>query len=587
MRSGGQIRGPFLLAALALLAAAFVLFGTSPWSGPSTFTGLNAALWLAGIALLVIALRDRGGHIAFHPARRVDIAWVTALLAVSALSVVLRTHDLEGIPAEPISDHAEKLLDVLALTHGEFRIFFERNTGREPLQMYLTALIATLPGMGMGFTSLKLGTVLAGLLTLPYVYLLGRELGGRRVALLALLLAGIAYWPNVISRFGLRYPLYPMFAAPVLYHLVRGLRTGNRNDFVLCGLFLGIGQLGYTAFRIMPAVVAIGVGLYLVHPQARGQRVHVVAMAGVTALVALAAALPLVRYGLEQPAMFLYRTLSRIATTERELPGPLGTLVLENLRDAMLMFNLDNGSIRAHSIPHRPALDVVTATLFVAGLVLLAMRWVRARDWRDLFVLLCVPLLVLPSALSLAFPGENPSLNRAGGALVVVFPVAALAADMLLRTLRGSSAPRRTLAATVGVVLMAGALWQNHDLVFRQYGPLYRAEAMNTTQVARVVAQFLAGTRPPDHACLMPYPHWLDTRLVGFAAGHPGHDFACPPDLWTRSKRTAPSLFILSAADAGNLNRLQQVYPGGAIRRLDSDPPGRPFVVFEARGPRR
>ena len=90
------------------------------------------------------------------------------------------------------------------------------------------------------------------------------------IALLAVFFAGIAYWPNVISRAGLRFPLYPLFVAPTLYYLLRGLRTRNRNDFILGGLFLGLGLHGYSPFRIMPIVVVIIFGLYLLHAQLEG-----------------------------------------------------------------------------------------------------------------------------------------------------------------------------------------------------------------------------------------------------------------------------------------------------------------------------
>ena len=70
----------------------------------------------------------------------------------------------------------------------------------------------------------------------------GKEVANRRVGLLAMFFAGIAYWPNVISRVALRFTLYPTFTAPVLYFLVRGLQRRSRNDFILAGIFLGIGS---------------------------------------------------------------------------------------------------------------------------------------------------------------------------------------------------------------------------------------------------------------------------------------------------------------------------------------------------------
>ena len=80
------------------------------------------------------------------------------------------------------------------------------------------------------------------------------------------------------------------------------------------------------------------------------------------------------------------------------------------------MFNWDDGEIWVHSVIHRPALDVVSGALFLIGVVLLSIRYIRKRRWLDLFLILSIPLLTMPSILSLAFPGENPALNRAGGA---------------------------------------------------------------------------------------------------------------------------------------------------------------------------
>src|SRR4030066_331245 len=124
----------------------------------------------------------------------------------------------------------------------------------------LAAGIVQLFRTGYTFLSLKIGTILAGLFTLPYLYMLGKELGNKRVGLFALLFAGMAYWPNVISRVGLRFSLYPLFVAPVLYYLVRGLRTSNRNDFILAGLALGIGLHGYTPLPLLPLAILIILG---------------------------------------------------------------------------------------------------------------------------------------------------------------------------------------------------------------------------------------------------------------------------------------------------------------------------------------
>ncbi len=258
-----------LLASLPLLAAAYYLFGENQ------FTLLNLSLWLAGVVLFTGAFwQGRQAHageegIALRsaPAMTNSKKWLWyALVAVVLLSAAFfRFYRLEAVPAEPFSDHAEKILDVYDITQGETRIFFPRNTGREPIQFYWTLLVAAVFQTGLSFQSLKIGTALLGFFTLPFIYLLGKEIANRRAGLLAMLFAGIAYWANVISRVGLRFPLYPLFVAPTCYFLLRGLRTRNRNDFLLAGLFLGLGLHGYTPFRIVPLLLVVTFLLALVY----------------------------------------------------------------------------------------------------------------------------------------------------------------------------------------------------------------------------------------------------------------------------------------------------------------------------------
>ena len=85
------------------------------------------------------------------------------------------------------------------------------------------------------------------------------------------------------------------------------------------------------------------------------------------------------------------------------------------------MFNWSDGDTWVHSIVFRPALDVVSGALFMIGIVLVVIRYIRQRHWQDLFLLVAIPLLELPSILSLAFPNENPVLTRTGAALIPVF----------------------------------------------------------------------------------------------------------------------------------------------------------------------
>jgi 4-amino-4-deoxy-L-arabinose transferase-like glycosyltransferase len=565
------------------------------------------------------------------------------------------------------SDHAEKLLDVSDVLGGQYPIFFPRNTGREAFQMYLTAATSRIFGTGISFLSLKLGTALMGLLTLPFIYLLGKEIRSKEVGLIAVFFSGIAYWPNVISRVALRFVLYPAFTAPTLYFLIRGLKKKSWNDFLAAGLFLGLGLHGYSTFRIVPLVIIAVLLVYLLQassPKNRKMAVISLVLVGVISLIVF---LPLARFAVDHYDLFSYRMQTRMSNAESPLPGDPLEIFLSNLWKALIMFQWDNGQIWVHSVTDRPALEVVSAALFSLGVLMLMVRnlrnfpikhlvllalalpllvtplgfisagltvlgvvvvvlfgrsdleWVdltglllagvllitplnliagvtfllaillvlyQTREkwnWVEMVLLVLIPLLLLPSALSLAFPEENPSLNRSGGALIPVFLIVALALENIIVNLRSIFPGRSGKWLGYGIALLAAlaSLGANYRLVFVDYYQQFKTRAWNTSEIGAVIRQF-SGTIGDEHqAWVVPYPHWVDTRLVGIQALGRVRDYALwPSEIASTTGAPAPKLYIYKPEDEEAIQVLQELYPDGIIERFESEVEGREFMLY-------
>jgi hypothetical protein len=583
----------------ALIAAAVLAIVTFLAFGQGVFNWSNLLLWLATITLACYAFwqtRSRSGQWLNHNWRRLTARqwslafdnWTILSLLVIVVVLFFRLYHLAEVPPEMVSDHAEKLLDVSDVLNGQLNVFFPRNTGREGFQMYLTAAIVLLFNTGLSFMSLKIGTVLAGLATLPYIYLLGKEVGNRRVGLFALAFAGVAYWPNVISRIALRFALYPLFVAPTLYYFVRGFRRSNRNDIILAGIFLGLGLHGYSPFRIVPLLVVLGVLLFLLHRQPQGGRTRAVLWRAIfwlmiIALISLMVFLPLLRYSVSNPDMFSYRALSRVSTLEKPLDAPAWQIFFQNLWKALIMFAWDDGEVWVVSITHRPALAVVSAALFHLGVALMVARYLIKRNWIDLFLLLSIPFLMLPSILSLAYPAENPILNRTAGAIIPVFILVGMALDSILRAVqnawRGSWGT--LLVLTLGVVLFGLAARQDYTLVFDQYYRDYKLSSWNTSELGQVIRVFSETIGTPDSAWVVAYPHWVDTRLVGVMAGYPQKDYAISPEQLPETiSEPNTKLFLLKPEDTQNLAVLRQLYPLGSLKQYTSPVEGKSFLMY-------
>ncbi len=570
---------PFIL---SILLALFTFWAF----GGGKFTLVNISFWVASLASLSYALWIKHPKIAKEElsteARRNKILWNLLVIAVFGITIFFRLYRTQSIPAEPFSDHAEKILDVFDISRGDYSVYFPRNTGREAIQMYWTLLVANVFGTGLSYLSLKLGTALLGILTLPYIYLLGKEYGNERVGLFALFLFGVAYWPNVISRIGLRFPLYPLFVAPTLLYLIRGLRTRNRNDFILCGIFLGLGLHGYSPFRIMPILVVIAFIVYMLYNRSGRKGENVLGWFSIIVMTSLFVFIPLLRYWISNPEQFGYRALTRLTSVETALPGPAWKIFLSNLYRGLLMFNWDDGEIWVNSLPHRPALDVVTGALFMIGIVLLVARYVRGRDWRDMLLLVSIPTLLMPSILSLAFPGENPALNRAGGGAIAAVIVSALALEGLVTSLAESRSMRRKFIS-FGLVgfLFAASAFQNFDLVFNKFDKNFRAGAWNSSDMGRYISKFRDKYGQTDSVWIVPFPYWVDTRLPGVWAGIPNRDFALWPENFTETVNvSAPKMFIFRYDDLETEKALKVLYPNGVLTRYTSPLEGKDFMIL-------
>lgn len=578
----------FLLAGVILAIFSFLLFGSGK------FGLLNTLTWILSLVCLFLAFwkrksdkrfnlkeswqqfRDKGWQI------RVT-RWTLVVLAVICVILFFNFHRLDSVPPEMVSDHAETLLDVNDVLNGARPVYFPRNTGREFIHYHLTAAYLAIFNLEVSFLNLKAVAVFANLATLVFIYLLGKEIGNKWVGLGAAFFAGIAYWPLLFTRLALRIPLYPLFVAPVMYFMIRGLRRQNINDILLTGLFLGLGLHGYSPFRIVPIFIVLGIPIYLLHRPARNRRLQVIFTLVLIAFISLVVFIPLLRYWLANPELFAYRAFSRLTGMEVGFQTPPIVVFFQNFWKASIMFFWDNGVIWAHSVPNRPALEVVSGALYFLGIAGLLIRYIRKRNWMDLFLLVSIPLLLMPSILSLAYPGENPSLNRTAGAIVPVFVVIAMAFETSIRAIwvRLSGRVGKLVLFLVLVLLIVWSVSNNYDLVFNQYYNIYLSSSWNTSEIGELAKLFIKTQGSPETTYLVGHPHWVDSRLVAINAGYPGLDFAIFTDqIPDTVDDPRAKMFFLNINDEEDVALLQELYPNGTLSRFTSSSQSKDFMIF-------
>ena len=311
------------------------------------------------------------------------------VLALTTLAFAVRVYRLPDMPPGLHSDEAANGVDVLDILSGHNSIFFERNSGREPLFIYLQAAAVGL--LGTTSLALRLISAIIGALTIPAIYLMVREAfandreDAQTLALWSAGFAAFAYWHLSFSRLGYRAIMLPLLASvtfALFWRVWRQLQEGKRfplTGSVLCGLSLGLSLYTYMAARLLPVLFAVVVIAALV--QTRGQKTirrQMLRAAIVMVVVAFGIALPLGLYFLSHPSSFLSHFVGASLFMDPTYAdnSPLIRLVLNALKTVGMFGLVSDGNVR-YNPATRPALDPILSIWLLAGVVLAVSRWRR------------------------------------------------------------------------------------------------------------------------------------------------------------------------------------------------------------------
>ncbi|MBI5030183.1 MAG: glycosyltransferase family 39 protein [Chloroflexi bacterium] len=609
-----------LLACIISAVGAFTLNTDASFAVKSVveyqFTLIGVIAWIASILFFLLAFWNqektptefRDAIRSRITARHIGVILTPttiALLAVLALGTFFYFYNLDGVPAEMTSDHAEKLLDVNDLLTGHYPVFFVRNTGREPMQFYVTAALLKLFDLPLKHIALKVGTALIGCLTIFATFLLAREMFDDWIGILAAFFVATMHWATAIARMGLRYPYTPLFAALSLYFVWRAMKYHKRNDFIIAGLVMGAGLYGYIPSRNIP-LVALGVLALWAIFEGWQRKINWKRPVQNIALMLsgiLVVFMPLLRYSLDFPEMFWYRALTRVSDTEEPIRGSLFGIFASNLKNLALMFNVRGDEVWVTNISYQPTLDIVSGALIVLGVVLVIYLMIRFRKPTYLYLLAAFVAFLLPSALSLAFPNENPSLVRTGGAIpfaaiLLALPLAALGRRnpfsgkpvkeqkennqengvLILR--ENASRVETSLRWVLIGGICATIIALNYRWYFYDFDANYRHFAQNSSEVAAVMSKFADSKVDLRHAYFIGYPYWIDGRAIAINLGDVRwQNFSLNAKDWLNADHVN-RLYILHPSDLANLKTLKDHYPQGQTQVHLSRTPGKDFISF-------
>ncbi len=462
----------------------------------------------------------------------VNVALVVILLA----AFLLRFPRLADVPPGLFYDEASDGIDVARVARGEqFPIFFEANAGREPLFNYLQA--AAVLTLGLTPFALRVVAVFAGVLTIPLVFVLTKQLtqeDKRRDWIALLAAAGVAtcFWHLDFSRLGQRAILLPLLLTLSFCFFWRARVTNRLRDWILSGFWLGVSFYTYIPSRLAPIVLLLFILAELFeHPRPIWPWLYRRLLLFATALIVFA---PLGNYFLSNPGAFFGRAQD-VALAGSGSSGLLDGLASNVMRVAR-MFLIEGDLEWRHNFSGRPVLDWITAAPFLIGL-LISLRHIRRPGVR--FTWLWLLLMLVPTILSQG----APDFARAIGALPPIFILVAWgwagllsSIERLVPRLRTVSAVAFLLLALVGSGWMTAqdyfVRWANDKRVYKDFegGMTELANWVNASQAPVYVPLQLYAHPTLRFLTMARFPLLTsDLSIENAAAGH-GASWVIPAD---------------------------------------------------------
>jgi len=565
----GLSRRALWLAGLAVGSAAIA--AVLLWSRLSNPVGL--ALWLGGLTLFLVALWPA----APAPRRPTATAEVSARQEIFVLAFIIlvaflvRVSGLDTIPNGLQSDEGNNGLEALRwLSGAPYSPYAETNEGQATLFTYLIALSLKL--FGVSVSSMRLVSAVVGTLTVVAFYVLAREFFGPRAALVGTGLLAASRWHLTFSRIIYELILVPFCAVWLFYFLHRGLRDGRRRDFVLAGYALALGLNTYTAFRVVPLGVALLALYWLV---SHGQRFWIALRGlGLFSLSSVMGLVPLAIYTVQRPEIILIRTKHISVFHDVERAGNLEPL-WSNVRQYLLMFNVQGDGGALNNLPGAPMLDLVLGALFILGLVYAFRHWRRPR----MFLLIAWTAGVLPAGI-LSVAHEAPSARRVIGLIPVIYLLVTAVVDALwrasLRVWRGRG--RRVWAVGLGV--LAAAVGVSNLLAYFTVQARHPSVWLAFSPHEAAIGQYMAHLDRP--ALLYLSPTFNKHSAITFIAHDPDY---VPLDLSrhlpVREPQETSVIYILEPASRRLEPLFHQFYPTGVWKEHLDPYGGLLFNTFE------
>ena len=518
--------------------------------------------------------------------------YLTVAASIFAIAILARTYHITTLPPGVYPDEAVNGTDAInALETGQFQWFYPNNYGREGLFMNLIALGFKI--FGVSVITLKMWSVLFGVLTVAGMMLLARELFGTyRAGLVAGFLYATSFWAINFNRISFRANMLPFVLVFTFYFLFKGLREKKTYDYILAGVFFGLGVHGYIAFRIAPAILAALFLAFLISKKKFLRQYWKSILSFL--LAAFFIALPMLLTFWFHPEYFETRSESVSVFSPKVNQGHLGKALWESVTKTFGMFNFQGDQNWRHNFPSQPQLQSWTGIFFLIGIIVLFYHfffWLYQRikngKRSQEFV---VSVLLLSWLAAMLLPGlltyeGLPHALRTIGALPAAILIAAFAVEIIFRFLDHMKAKNFRLpiaqlgrGALIFLIAWSGFVaiktyfidWASAPEIHAGFSQNFKNMALYLNNLPVSVNKYVvanAGGQIMDDGL----PVSAEVVRLLTHSPTPGINYSRPGDFDPKNIK-GPAKVVLMYYDGEIIAKIKSIFPGALVQKLDPQP---------------
>ncbi|NIS78880.1 MAG: hypothetical protein GTO14_01340 [Anaerolineales bacterium] len=443
---------------VSIIQVLFILYGLSlslasrsaAGNSLTAHSSLYGLVWIVGCLLVVIGCWQKPSKDTPSNLDRWD--WIT-LGVLLIVSLATRIIYLGEIPFTVSGDEGSVGLMAWDYKTGVRNNLLIMGWFSFPALQFLPASIMQ-QVLGRGILAIRLPSAIGGALAVLATYWAVRQIFGRIPGILAGLFLSTFHYHLLFSRIALVNIWDGFFMMTMIAGLWIAWKENERYAFLVAGAAIGMGQYFYTTSHLLPLYALLWLLILRVSRPAQGRLPGLISLT----LVLLALVLPLTLFYIENPNE-LMAPLSRVSILKadwiRGATQSTGKHILIIFGELFLktILGFTANPMRGVYSPNSPMLLTIPATLFLAGLLITALR---IKDPRHNILLIGLLGPIFASTFSVEPPNAQRLLLTAPLiSVLIILPLNEIWSQLL----EARPQFRTALSATViGFMLVIGFL---------------------------------------------------------------------------------------------------------------------------------